>query len=79
MNQPTIINTDARLDHSGRAFHKVDEVSQILRVSVCTVYRLIASRRLASIKVGGTLLVRATDLQQFVEQNRTTPIWEELQ
>ena len=66
-------------DETGRAFYKVNEIAQILRVSECTVYRLVSSRRLASIKVGGrtsTTLVRAEDLHQFVERQRSAAVWE---
>jgi len=64
---------------SGRAFYKIADVAQILRISESTVYRLIASRRLASVKVAGpdsAVRVRAQDLQQFIEKQRTAAVWE---
>jgi excisionase family DNA binding protein len=64
---------------TGLAFYKVGEVAVILRVSECTVYRLISSRRLASVKIGGTILIRAEDLQRTINQQRTTTVWEEAQ
>ena len=45
---------------------RVPEVAAHLRIGRTSVYRLIASRELPSIKIGATRLVTSTALEQYI-------------
>ena len=45
-----------------------DEAAELLRVSPRTVQRLLASRTLKRVKIGGATRIRRRDLDEFVER-----------
>lgn len=55
------------------AFLTAEEVADQLRVSTMTVYRLIERRELPAVRVGRQVRVAATDLDEFLAANRTSP------
>jgi len=52
----------------GVKFHTVNEVATALRVSKMTVYRLVKSKELESIKVGRSFRVREQDLLDYIKK-----------
>ena len=56
---------------------KAAEVAEHLNISRAMTYRLIQTRKLRSVKIGGTLRVRPVDLAEFVESNLTSETDEE--
>ena len=46
---------------------KVNEVAEVLGLSRSTVYKLLAERRLPSVRIDGSRRVRDSDLDRFVE------------
>lgn len=46
----------------------IHEVSEILKVSRATVYRIIKENELKAIKVRKTLRVRSCDLEEYLNQ-----------
>lgn len=60
---------DRRLEASANSrLLTVNEVCEYLRVSKWTLYRLIQSRRLKTVKIGSRRLVRLQSVIEFVEQ-----------
>ncbi len=57
-----------------KEFSTPDELAAILAISRATVYRLIARRQIAFIKVGGSLRFRRADVEKFIEKNCTNPL-----
>lgn len=53
---------------TGSGLLTVKEVCEYLRVSKWTLYRLIQSRRLKTVKIGSRRLVRLQSVVEFVEQ-----------
>ena len=51
----------------------VKQVADILRVSEMTVYRIIASRKLASYKVGGSYRIRPEDVRSYLDSCAVKP------
>jgi excisionase family DNA binding protein len=51
----------------------VEETCQYLRISKWTLYRLIQTGKLKTIKIGSRRLVRVQSLREFVEQLETGP------
>ncbi len=66
----SVINADV----SAKEFLTPDELAAILAISKVTVYRLIARRRIAFIKVGGSLRFRRIDVEKYVENNCIKPL-----
>lgn len=50
-------------------FLTVRETSALLRVSVWSIYRMTAERRLPHIKVGARTLIDEEKLQEFLEEH----------
>jgi excisionase family DNA binding protein len=64
----------------GRAFLTIPETAELLRLSQCSIRRLIASRRLAAIKLSGRYsrtLIAMKDVQALVERSRVAAIGEQ--
>lgn len=63
----------------GRAFLTIPECAELLRLSPCSIRRLIASRRLACVKLGGRYsrtLIAVKDVQALVERSRIQAVGE---
>ena len=60
-----------------RRLLKAAEVAEYLNISRAMAYRLIQTRKLRSVKIGGALRVRPVDLAEFVEDNLISEISEE--
>ena len=56
---------------TGNGVFTVEEACQYLRISKWTLYRLIQSGKLKTIKIGSRRLVRVQSLHEFVEQLET--------
>lgn len=61
-------------DLSSKEFLNPEELAAILAISRATVYRLIARRQIAFIKVGGGLRFRRSDIEKFLESNHIKPL-----
>lgn len=48
-------------------FLTVDEAAQMMRVSAMTVYRLIESGNLKSVRIGRNIRIRATDFDDYLK------------
>ncbi len=48
----------------------VDAVADRLAVSPATVYRLVASGRLAKLRIGGSTRFRAPDVERLIEESQ---------
>jgi len=46
--------------------HTIGEVAEMLRISKPSVYRLMSSGQLKSVKIGGRTLFKETELERFV-------------
>lgn len=66
----SVINADI----STKEFLTPDDLAAILAISRATVYRLIARRQIAFIKVGGGLRFRLIDVEKYLESNRTNSL-----
>ena len=53
-------------------YYTIDEVAELLKVSKMTLYRYIKSKKLPAIKLGKEYRVSASDLQAFLDSNKTT-------
>lgn len=53
----------------------VKEVAAALRISRGTAYMLVASRQLASVRIGRLIRVTPRALQEFIEANLFKPDW----
>lgn len=56
---------------SGSRFLTVAEVADLLRVSSMTVYRLIKSGELASVRIGKSYRVREEDIDAYLQARYT--------
>ncbi len=45
------------------------EVTEILRIHINTLYRYIGEGRLKTVRIGGLLRIRETDLEAFISGN----------
>lgn len=52
----------------------IPEVAEILRVSAVTVRRLLSSRRLTAIKVGGSVRFSENDVESYLKKQRIESI-----
>jgi excisionase family DNA binding protein len=52
-------------------FYTIKEVSDLLRVSKQTVYRLMSSGKIATVKLGKRTLFTETELNRFTESLKT--------
>jgi hypothetical protein len=50
---------------------RLDEVSAILRRSMCALRRDIKAGRLSCIRIGGRILVENSEVRRIVEESRT--------
>jgi excisionase family DNA binding protein len=66
----SVINADI----SSKEFLTPDELAAILAISRATVYRIIARRQIAFIKVGGSLRFRRVDIEKYIESNCINPL-----
>ena len=57
-----------------RQFYRPDEVAEILRVSKCTIYRLMENGDLNFIKVGHQRRIAVKDLDAFINGNAGDPL-----
>ena len=51
---------------------KATEVAKILNVSRSHAYKLMKTNEIPSIRIGGARRVRDIDLQNFIQQNRSS-------
>jgi len=51
-----------------------DELSDFLKISKSSIYRLIEGRKIAFCKIGGSLRFRKSDINEYVEQSLIEPI-----
>ena len=61
-------------DLTAKEFLNPDELAELLAISRATVYRLIARRQIAFIKVGGSIRFRGNDVDKYLENNRVNPL-----
>ena len=59
---------------STKEFLTPDDLAVILAIARATVYRLIARRQIAFIKVGGSLRFRRADVEKYLDNNRVNPL-----
>ena len=52
----------------------VKEVSELLRISPATVYRLIESRKMPYLKVGGQIRFRKLSIDAWARQREKAPL-----
>lgn len=53
------------------SFLKVSEIADRLRVSKMTVYRLVSTGELASVRLGRSIRVRAADADAYLKRHTT--------
>jgi excisionase family DNA binding protein len=51
----------------------IAQAAERLQVSDATVYRLVANRRLGSIRVGRLVRISEADIERFLTHNRVAP------
>lgn len=51
-------------------FLTVDEVSQVLKLSVITIYKYIRQRRLEAIEFGGHYRIERSSLEKFINEHK---------
>jgi len=61
-------------DINAKEFLTPDDLAAILAIARATVYRLIARRQIAFIKIGGSLRFRRSDVEKYLENNRVNPL-----
>ena len=54
------------MTNNGRPFLRVGEVAELLGLSRCRIYQLVASRELPSTRVGGRLVVPRAAFDRWV-------------
>lgn len=47
----------------------INDVSQILKISVSTIYRWVHKKKIPYIKLGGKVRFSDSELQQFIKKN----------
>lgn len=48
--------------------YTVREVAEYIKVSTMTIYTLIKEKKLKSVKLGGNVRVKESDLKEFIER-----------
>lgn len=57
-----------------RQFYRPDEVAEILRVSKCTIYRLMENGDMHFTQVGRQRRIAAKDLDSYINENAGDPL-----
>lgn len=51
-------------------FYTLQEISELLRVSMTTIYRYVESGKLGAVKIGNSYRVTDEDLRKFIDDCR---------
>ncbi|HVN97357.1 MAG TPA: helix-turn-helix domain-containing protein [Syntrophorhabdaceae bacterium] len=49
------------------SLYTINEVAKILRLSKPSVYRLMSSKKLTSVKIGGRTLFKESEINRFID------------